>query len=64
MSCVRARRRDESDFVLHVVVLADLVRRLDGHQGFVKGVVFDPVGQYLATQVSRRSFAAMVERRR
>lgn len=27
------------------------MRRLDGHQGFVKGVVWDPVGQYLATQV-------------
>ena len=24
---------------------------LDGHQGYVKGVCWDPVGQYLATQV-------------
>lgn len=30
----------------------DLVKKLSGHEGFVKGVVFDPVGQYLATQVS------------
>lgn len=29
----------------------ELVRKLDGHQGFVKGVVFDPVGQYIASQV-------------
>lgn len=28
----------------------ELVRKLSGHLGFVKGVVFDPVGQYLATQ--------------
>lgn len=30
----------------------ELLRRLDQHQGFVKGVCWDPVGQYLATQVS------------
>ena len=30
--------------------LVELLRKLQGHQGFVKGVVFDPVGQYLATQ--------------
>jgi len=29
----------------------ELVRMLDGHQGYVKGVCWDPVGQYLATQV-------------
>ncbi|KIS67027.1 uncharacterized protein UMAG_04900 [Mycosarcoma maydis] len=27
----------------------DRLRIIDGHQGFVKGVVFDPLGQYLAT---------------
>lgn len=27
----------------------DRLRTIDGHQGFVKGVVFDPLGQYLAT---------------
>lgn len=31
----------------------ELVRKLNGHAGFVKGLVWDPVGQYLATQVSR-----------
>lgn len=31
----------------------ELIRRLDGHLGFVKGVVFDPVGQYLASLVRR-----------
>lgn len=30
----------------------ELLRKLDQHQGFVKGVCWDPVGQYLATQVS------------
>lgn len=29
----------------------ELLRKLDQHQGFVKGVCWDPVGQYLATQV-------------
>jgi WD40 repeat protein len=29
---------------------AECIRRLDGHQGFVKGVCWDPVGEYLATQ--------------
>ncbi|KAJ9474304.1 Protein HIR1 [Pseudozyma hubeiensis] len=27
----------------------DRLRTIDGHQGFVKGVVFDPLGEYLAT---------------
>ena len=29
----------------------ELLRKLEQHQGFVKGVCWDPVGQYLATQV-------------
>lgn len=33
----------------------ELVRKLDAHAGFVKGVVFDPVGQYLATQADDNS---------
>lgn len=32
----------------------ELLRKLDMHQGFVKGVCWDPVGQYLATQASSR----------
>lgn len=28
-----------------------MLRKLDLHQGFVKGVCWDPVGQFLATQV-------------
>lgn len=35
--------------------IKELVRRLDGHLGFVKGVVFDPAGQFLASQVSLRA---------
>lgn len=34
---------------------AELVRKLDAHGGFVKGLVFDPVGQYLATQADDNS---------
>ncbi|KAN0059613.1 HIR complex subunit [Thecaphora frezii] len=30
-------------------VTFDKLRKIDGHHGFVKGVVFDPLGQYLAT---------------
>lgn len=26
------------------------IMKIDGHQGFVKGVTWDPVGQFLATQ--------------
>lgn len=33
------------------VTFAEVVRKLTGHVDFVKGVVWDPVGQYLATQV-------------
>jgi hypothetical protein len=29
--------------------------KIDGHQGFVKGVTWDPVGQFLATQVSEEA---------
>lgn len=28
------------------------IHRISGHEGFVKGVTWDPVGNYLATQVS------------
>ena len=31
------------------------LRRLDSHQGFVKGVCWDPVGEFLATQSDDRS---------
>lgn len=31
------------------------VRKLDQHQGFVKGVCWDPVGEFLATQSDDRS---------
>jgi len=30
--------------------VTDPVRKLDQHQGFVKGVCWDPVGEFLATQ--------------
>jgi protein HIRA/HIR1 len=31
---------------------ADRIHRITGHEGFVKGVTWDPVGEFLATQVS------------
>lgn len=34
---------------------AERLRRLDSHQGFVKGVCWDPVGEFLATQSDDRS---------
>jgi hypothetical protein len=38
----------------HLMSLApELIRKIEGHQGFVKGVCWDPVGQYLATQVDK-----------
>jgi protein HIRA/HIR1 len=33
----------------------DMVVRLDLHAGFVKGIVWDPVGQYLASQSDDKS---------
>ncbi|GAA5862936.1 hypothetical protein JCM8547_003626 [Rhodosporidiobolus lusitaniae] len=33
----------------------ECIRKLDGHLNFVKGLVFDPVGQYLATQADDNS---------
>jgi WD40 repeat protein len=40
-----------------VLTLASVecLHKLDQHQGFVKGVCWDPVGQYLATQSDDRS---------
>jgi hypothetical protein len=29
----------------------DKIRKLDAHNGFVKGLTWDPVGKFLATQV-------------
>lgn len=41
--------------LLTSLVTTELVRKLNGHEGFVKGLVFDPVGQYLATQADDNS---------
>ena len=37
----------------HVTVssVAGLERRLQGHVGIIKGVVFDPIGKYIASEV-------------
>ena len=34
---------------------SERLRKLDLHQGFVKGVCWDPVGEFLATQSDDRS---------
>jgi protein HIRA/HIR1 len=39
----------------------DRIKKLDKHEGFVKGVCWDPVGNFLATQVSY--FARIVRQR-
>ena len=36
-------------------VPAERIRKLDQHQGFVKGVCWDPVGEFLATQSDDRT---------
>lgn len=33
----------------------EILRKLDMHQGFVKGVCWDPVGEFLATQSDDKS---------
>lgn len=50
--------------ILHIIfdqaegpLFTERLRKLDLHQGFVKGVCWDPVGNYLATQVSRSCHA-------
>ena len=35
--------------------MVERLRSLDQHQGFVKGVCWDPVGEFLATQSDDRS---------
>jgi protein HIRA/HIR1 len=35
--------------------LIERIRKIDSHQGFVKGVTWDPVGQFLATQSDDRT---------
>lgn len=42
--------RSAGIYNIALMVLIEALRRLDGHQGFVKGVCWDPVGEYLATQ--------------
>ena len=34
---------------------SERLRKIDQHQGFVKGVCWDPVGEFLATQSDDRS---------
>lgn len=34
---------------------SERIRKLDQHQGFVKGVCWDPVGEFLATQSDDRT---------
>lgn len=41
--------------VMHADKTSESVRKIDQHQGFVKGVTWDPVGEYLATQSDDRS---------
>lgn len=41
--------------VWHTNMYTERLRRLDKHQGFVKGVCWDPVGEFLATQSDDRS---------
>ena len=49
----------ESSFVytytLFHILCIERLRRLDQHQGFVKGVCWDPVGEFLATSSDDRS---------
>ena len=39
---------------LYVVLDTEQVAVLKGHSGLVKGVTWDPVGKYLASQVSKQ----------
>lgn len=36
-------------------VIPERIRKLDQHNGFVKGVCFDPVGEFMATQSDDKS---------
>lgn len=35
-----------------MLIGSERIHRITGHEGFVKGVTWDPVGNFLATQVS------------
>ena len=41
--------------LLRTHIRAERLHKLDKHQGFVKGVCWDPVGEFLATQSDDRS---------
>ena len=49
-------RRPVFCLIVHAIDCAtERLRRLDQHQGFVKGVCWDPVGEFLATSSDDRS---------
>lgn len=47
----------DSKVIIWSGVTLEMLKKLDLHQGFVKGVCWDPVGQFLATQVPHMFYA-------
>lgn len=48
-------RTSRTSFPFADAFISERLRKLDLHQGFVKGVCWDPVGEFLATQSDDRS---------
>ena len=48
-------RTSYTPFAFSDLFVSERLRKLDLHQGFVKGVCWDPVGEFLATQSDDRS---------
>lgn len=44
---------DNTIIIWNALKFPDIIKRINAHSGLVKGVVWDPIGEYFASQVSK-----------